>query len=113
MSPRQFNWYLGTRGANLSTWPAADQLAAQSLVRRSASARMALADAIAQEPDSPAPALRVLCGLRSRMRASTPARTGLRWAVLLACTAAGLLLAVTMADPAPDAFTIVQAGAMP
>ena len=109
MTPRQFIWYLGLHGADFSIWP--DEAGARAVLGRSARARFALADALAAdtEPAPPAP-----CVLRGwRRRAPTALRTGLRWTSLVLAMAAGLWLATAAAPTVPDAFAVVQAGAMP
>ena len=111
MTPRQFSWLLGLHGADLSAWP--DEAAARLLLRQSAVARAALADALSQD-EAPAPdAPHLIAIWRYRMRGTTPFRTGLRWASLGLAVAAGLWLAGIMAPAVPDAFAIVQAGGMP
>ena len=109
MTPRQFVWHLGLHGADLKSWP--DEAAARAVLRQSARARIALADVLAAEFDPAPEAPQVLQGWRRR--APTPLRTGLRCTSLAMATAAGLWLAVAAAPAAPDAFAIVQAGAMP
>ena len=109
MTPRQFIWHLGLRGADFSVWP--DEAAARAVLGRSARARMALADALAADAEPPPAAPCVLIGWRRR--APRPLRTGLRWTSLALALAAGLWLATAAAPRAPDAFAIVQAGAMP
>ena len=109
MTPRQFIWHLGLHGADFSVWP--DEAAARAILGRSARARTALADVLAADAE-PAPAAPgVLRGWRGR--APTALRTGLRWSSFAVATAAGLWLATAASPTAPDAFAIVQAGAMP
>ncbi len=109
MTPRQFVWHLGLRGTDITAWP--DEAAARAVLGRSARARAALADAMAVDPDPAPDAPGVLRNWRRH--APTPLRTGLRWTSLAMAVAAGLWLASAATPAAPDAFAIVQAGAMP
>lgn len=113
MTLRRLEWLLRSLGPGVADWPERDRQAALALLRRSARARSALADALALE-DAPASDPVLLCRMQARLRAwvmpASPAAAGMRWGALAACALAGLWLGVSLdADPAPDLFAAVQA----
>ena len=86
---------------------------AVAMLRRNPAARMALADALAEEaaPELDAAAMqRMQCSLRRHLAPLPALLRGIGWSALAACVAAGLYLGVVVneADPAPDLFTSVQ-----
>ena len=113
MTPRRFEWTLRARGPRLADWPETDRFAALALLRRSRAARLALADALADE-DAPAPdpaTLHRMQGtLRRRMTPVPVMAHPMRWGALAACAAAGLYLGIgtTDLDPPQDVFAGMQ-----
>lgn len=113
MTRRRLEWMLRARGTDLTSWPEADRRAAVAMLRRNPAARMALADALAEEaaPElDPAAMQRMQCSLRRHLAPLPALMRGVGWSALAACLAAGLYLGVVVneADPAPDLFTSVQ-----
>lgn len=105
MTARRFDWTLRSRGTRLAAWPGAEREAALRLLRRSAAARSALADALALE-DGPEPdpvALGRMQGtVRHALLPASPVLRGIRWGAIAACVAAGLYLGVPALDLVPD-----------
>ena len=101
MTPRRFDWALRTRGPDLQAWPAPQRGEALLLLRSSAAARDALADALAAEEaaEVDAAALRRMgAAVRRALRPTPPVLRGVRWGVLAACVAAGLYLGLPGGD---------------
>lgn len=99
MTPRRFEWLLRVRGPALAVWPDGDRCAAFSLLRRSAQARAALADALAASDDPPAEDLATLSRMQRGLGAAIAARqaparlaASARWAALAACALLGAWL---------------------
>lgn len=112
MTLRRFDWALKTKGADLDRWP--EPGAARALLQHSARARVLFADALATEAEPECSGTRVIRNLRQRLAAQTPLQAGLRWSLLVACAASGLLLGHWIAAGAtPDALTMVQAALIP
>jgi len=115
---RRLVWLVRARGTDLSAWPEAERHAALALLRRSAEARQAFAEALVAEdaPESEAP--ETDCAVLARMqdalrRSLAPLPVllrGLRAGALVACVAAGVYLAAGQSEPetATDLFTTAQ-----
>ena len=113
MTTRRLEWMLRVRGTDLTRWPEAERTAAVAMLRRSRTARIAFADALAEDaaPElDPCAVMRMQCVLRRRLAPRPAVVRGIGWSALAACVAAGLYVgvAVNEADPATDVFTSVQ-----
>ena len=124
MTPRRFDWGLRVHGTDLAAWPAAERAAALSLLRRCATTRQALADALAGE-DVPPPDPALLASLQGRFRQRAAGwaepvrqvtlqqgalRRSALGGVLTACAVAGFYLgSATLDAEQPDLFGAVQA----
>lgn len=103
MTPRGFEWLLRLHGPALAVWPERERCAALAFLRRSAEARLALAEALEREtaPYEDAPALaRMQYGLDGAIAArQAPARlaSGARWGALAACALLGAWLGTAQA----------------
>ena len=111
MTRRRLEWALRVHGTEIAAWPAAERVAALSLMRRCGRARKLVADALAGEDAAPDPAL--LCRMRGRLQccvARPSAPPAMRWGALAACALAGIYLgAATPEADQPDLFAAVQA----
>jgi len=110
MTPRNFEWLLRLRGAALTEWPERERRAAITLLRGSAQARDALADALAREDDQDVedePALaRLQLGLAAAIaaqQAPTRLAAGARWGALAACALLGAWLGAAQPFDQPAA----------
>lgn len=99
MTPRNFAWLVRLHGPALAGWPEAERRAAFALLRGSAEARAALADALAGDYDAgcedAAALMRMQHGLAMAIAArQAPARLalGARWGALAACALFGVWL---------------------
>ncbi len=114
MTCRRLDWMLRARGTDMTCWPEADRCAAVAMLRRNVAARMALADALAEEaaPELDQAAMqRMQCTLRRHLAPLPAVVRGIGWGALAACVAAGLYLGVVVNEadsPAPDLFTSAQ-----
>ena len=102
MNPRRFRWLLAARGPALDSWPAPDRAAALLLLRHSAAARNAFAEALTDD-DAPAPdgpgLARLQHAVRRAVAMPAPVERGVRWGMLAACGGAGLFLGVSSVEP--------------
>jgi hypothetical protein len=125
MTPRTFDWLLRLRGPALAAWPAPERGAALALLRRSAAARLALADALAtlaaegtcgqgpggQGDEDEAALLRMRWSLDHAIAAqAAPARlaAGVRWGALAACAMLGAWLGAAQAGAAQSGTQAAQ-----
>ena len=113
LSRRRLEWLVCARGTDLSTWPETERQAAVALLRRSAAAQEAFAEALAREeaPDTDCAVLeRMQSALRRRLAPLPALLRGLCVGTLVACMVAGLYLAVGQIDPdnTPDLLTSAQ-----
>lgn len=116
LSRRRLEWLVRSRGTDLTVWPEADRVAAMALLRRSPEAQSAFADALAREDEGMAEAgecavlERMQTALRHRLAPLPTVWRCLCAGALVACMAAGLYLAVDLADadPVTDLFSTAQ-----
>ena len=118
-TPRRLDWLVRARGTDMARWPAADRAEALDLLKRSAAAQLAYAEALAREDaeldevgeGDGATFARMQTALRRRLAPLPAALRGLGVGVLMACMAAGLYLAMSNSaepDSAGDLFNSAQ-----
>ena len=103
MDMRRLHWCLRTLGPDVSEWPERHRHDALLLLRQSAAARQALADAFEHDP-LPAPDAVVQCRMQARLQAALRPLSGMRWGLLAACATAGLLLGIAADLEPADLF---------